>query len=114
MKFQQYDGLYGELNISPTSDYIFSELISTRSQQFDWIIRPHIHTKLFQLFVIESGQVTFQDSFQEKEIHNPTLIIIPPSTLHGLRYSPDVKGRILTISTSILEGIFPSSGLLWY
>jgi AraC family transcriptional regulator, transcriptional activator of pobA len=92
MKFQHYDGLYGELNASPTSDYIFSELISTRSQDFDWVIRPHIHTKLFQIFMVESG--------------------IPPATLHGLRYSPDVKGRILTISVSILENIFQSSTLL--
>jgi AraC family transcriptional activator of pobA len=108
MKFQHYDGLYGELNASPTSDYIFSELISTRSQTFDWVIRPHIHTKLFQIFMVESGKVTFQDSFQEKNVESPCLIVIPPATLHGLRYSPEVKGRILTISVSI----FQSSTLL--
>jgi AraC family transcriptional regulator, transcriptional activator of pobA len=112
MKFQHYDGLYGELNASPASDYIFSELISTRSKDFDWVIRPHIHTKLFQIFMVESGKVKFQDSFQEKDVESPCLIIIPPATLHGLRYSPDVKGRILTISVSILENIFPSSTLL--
>jgi AraC family transcriptional regulator, transcriptional activator of pobA len=112
MKFQHYDGLYGELNASPTSDYIFSELISTRSQTFDWVIRPHIHTKLFQIFMVESGKLTFQNSFQEKNVECPCLIIIPPATLHALRYSPDVKGRILTISVSILENIFQSSTLL--
>lgn len=112
MNFQHYDGLYGELNATPTSDYIFSELISTRSQTFDWVIRPHIHTKLFQIFMVESGKVKFQDSFQEKNVESPCLIIIPPATLHGLRYSPDVKGRILTISVSILENIFQSSTLL--
>jgi AraC family transcriptional regulator, transcriptional activator of pobA len=112
MKFQHYDGLYGELNASPASDYIFSELISTRSKDFDWVIRPHIHTKLFQIFMVESGKVKFQDSFQEKDVESPCLIIIPPATLHGLRYSPDVKGRILTISVSILENIFQSSTLL--
>jgi AraC family transcriptional regulator, transcriptional activator of pobA len=112
MKFQHYDGLYGELNAAPASDYIFSELISTRSKDFDWVIRPHIHTKLFQIFMVESGKVKFQDSFQEKDVENPCLIIIPPATLHGLRYSPDVKGQILTISVSILEKFFPFSTLL--
>jgi AraC family transcriptional regulator, transcriptional activator of pobA len=112
MKFQHYDGLYGELNASPSSDYIFSELISTRSKDFGWVIRPHIHTKLCQIFVVESGKVTFQDSFQEKNVESPCLIIIPPATLHGLTYSPDVKGRILTISVSILENIFQTSRLL--
>ncbi len=112
MKFQHYDGLYGELNASLASDYIFSELISTRSKDFDWVIRPHIHTKLFQIFMVESGKLKFQDSFQEKNVESPCLIIIPPATLHGLRYSPDVKGRILTISVSILENIFQASTLL--
>jgi AraC family transcriptional regulator, transcriptional activator of pobA len=112
MKFQHYDGLYGELNASPSSDYIFSELISTRSKDFGWVIRPHIHTKLCQIFMVESGKVTFQDSFQEKNVESPCLIIIPPATLHGLTYSPDVKGRILTISVSILENIFQTSRLL--
>ncbi len=61
MKFQHYDGLYGELNASSTSDYIFSELISTRSKDFDWVIRPHIHIKLFQIFIVESGNVIFKN-----------------------------------------------------
>ena len=62
--------------------------------------------------MVESGKVTFQDSFKEKNVESPCLIIIPPATLHGLTYSPDVKGRILTISVSILENIFQTSRLL--
>ena len=112
MKFQHFDGLYGELNATPASDYIFSELISTRSQTFDWVIRPHIHTKLFQLFMVESGKVILKSDFQEKTLVCPCLIVIPPATLHGLTYSSDVTGRILTISSSIIENIFKSSPIL--
>jgi AraC family transcriptional regulator, transcriptional activator of pobA len=112
MRFQHYDGLYGELNASPSSDYIFSELISTRSKDFDWVIRPHIHTKLFQIFIVESGSVIFKSDFQEKTLRCPCVMVIPPATLHGLTYSMDVKGHILTISSSIIENIFQSSSIL--
>ena len=112
MKFQHFDGLYGELNASPASDYIFSELISTRSENFNWVIRPHIHTKLFQLFMVESGEVILKSDFQEKTLICPCLVFIPPATLHGLTYSSDVKGHILTISSSIIENIFKSSPIL--
>jgi AraC family transcriptional activator of pobA len=33
--------------------------------------------------------------------------------LHGLVYSPDVHGHILTLSESIVEAIFPTSSPLW-
>ena len=112
MNFQHFDGLYGELNASPASDYIFSELISTRSEHFNWVIRPHIHTKLFQLFMVESGKVTLKSDFQEKPLVCPCLIVIPPAILHGFTYSSDVKGHILTISSSIIENVFPSLPIL--
>ena len=36
----------------------------------------------------------------------------PPTTLHGLNYSADVKGNILTISDTIFDDLFPSSASL--
>jgi hypothetical protein len=31
---KHYDGLYRDLNFKPTSDYIFFEMIETRSREF--------------------------------------------------------------------------------
>ena len=105
----QYDGLYGELNSKRSVDYIFSELIATRSKNFNWVIKPHIHTHLYQLFLIESGNVLFHDSLQERKLKGPCIIFIPPSVLHGLTYSPNIKGRILTISDSFVQNILPDN-----
>lgn len=103
-----FNGLYGELNANYGADYIFSELIKTRSQKFGWVIRPHIHNRLFQMFCVESGKVIFQGNNYEKELIGPFVIVIPPMSLHGLSYSPDVKGTILTISDTFLEAAFPA------
>jgi AraC family transcriptional activator of pobA len=105
-KLTHYEGLYGDLNHRPNADYIFSELIETRSKGFDWVINPHLHSHLYQLFCIESGDVLFQSANSSKKLQTPCLLVIPPNTLHGLTYSADVKGQILTISDSIFDNLF--------
>ena len=105
-KITHYDGLYGDLNHRPNADYIFSELIETRSKGFDWVINPHLHSHLYQLFCIESGNVLFQSANSSKRLQTPCVLVIPPNTLHGLTYSADVKGQILTISDSVFDNLF--------
>ena len=104
-----YDGLYGDVASRYLTEYLFLELIETRSQTFDWVIHPHIHTHLFQVFIVQNGQVSFQEATQIVNLGAPCLFFIPPTNLHGLTYTPDVKGYILTISDHIIEDIFKTS-----
>ncbi len=101
-----YEGLYGDVNGQYSAEYIFLELIATRSQIFDWNIKPHIHSHLFQVFIVENGQVSIQENTEEHQVKAPCIFLVPPTYLHGLTYTPDVKGYILTVSTSIMEDIF--------
>jgi AraC family transcriptional activator of pobA len=41
-----YEGFYGDIKGKYSAKYIFLELIATRSQSFDWNIKPH-HSHLF-------------------------------------------------------------------
>lgn len=108
-----FEGLYGDLNTQYSADYIFLELIATRSKGFDWNISPHLHTHLFQFFILENGKVSFQGEAFSLDLTAPCILLFPPSVLHGLVYSPDVHGHILTLSESIVEAIFPTSSPLW-
>jgi AraC family transcriptional regulator, transcriptional activator of pobA len=101
-----YEGLYGDTNGKYSAEYIFLELIVTRSQTFDWTIKPHIHSNLFQVFVVENGQVSFQDTTHNHQLQAPCIFVVPPTHLHALTYTPDVSGYILTISESMIEDIF--------
>ncbi len=101
-----YEGLYGDVGGRYSAEYIFLELIATRSQTFGWNIKPHIHSSLFQVFIIENGQVSIQENTQQHQVKAPCVFLVPPTHLHGLTYMPDVKGYILTISTSVMEDIF--------
>jgi AraC family transcriptional activator of pobA len=108
-----FDGLYGDEYGKYSSEYIFLELIATRSQTFEWTIKPHIHSQLFQLFFIQKGALTFQEATNQSELETPCIILIPPTKLHGLVYTPDVEGYILTLSESIIEDIFKTSNPIW-
>ncbi len=108
-----YQGLYGDDYGKYSAEYIFLELISTRSQTFDWNIKPHIHTNLFQVFIVKKGSVLFKEISIEHELQAPCIMLIPPTKLHGLVYSPDIEGQILTLSESIIEDIFKTSTSIW-
>lgn len=103
----QYDGLYGEESARLDAEYLFSELLETRSRSFGWVIQPHIHARLFQLFFLQTGQVSFQEATRQRDLTAPLALLIPPTSLHGLTYSPDATGRILTLSGALVDSLFP-------
>ena len=107
----QYDGLYGEVSTKttaqrPNGDYLFSELLETRSQGFDWTIQPHIHARLFQVFFVETGQFEFLEATRKRQLTGPCLLMVPPAALHGFSYHSDARGRILTLSGALVDGLF--------
>ena len=106
-RITQYDGLYGEADSRPDGEYLFSELLETRSHTFDWVIEPHTHARLFQLFFLESGGVEFHEANGRHSLKGPVAMLIPPAALHGLAYTPDTQGRILTLSDALLDKLFP-------
>jgi AraC family transcriptional activator of pobA len=113
MTISNFDGLYGDTEGKYSSEYIFLELIATRSQIFDWNIKPHQHPHLFQVFIVKKGSLTFLDNKSKYSLNAPCIILIPPTHLHGLSYSPDVDGQILSLSETVLEEIFRTSNSFW-
>ncbi len=57
-----FDGLYGDDYGTYSSEYIFLELIATRSETFDWNIKTHIHSHLFQVFIVKKGAFLFKEA----------------------------------------------------
>lgn len=116
-RITQYDGLYGEASAEtasadrsgrrPDAEYLFSELLETRSQRFDWVIQPHIHARLFQVFFVETGQFEFLEATRTRQLTGPCLLLIPPTALHGFRYHSNAQGRILTLSDALVDSLFP-------
>ena len=102
-------GLYGNNPLTITTDFIKVERIETTSQPHDWRIKPHIHTDLFQLFLIEHGETELFLTQTEVPIECPCVIVMPANTLHGFNFSPDVSGYVITLSESFVENTLKMS-----
>ncbi|HZI25156.1 MAG TPA: helix-turn-helix domain-containing protein [Chryseolinea sp.] len=101
-------GLYGEAEIL-LPDFLHCESMEYRSKKHNWVIKDHLHANLFQLFFIERGKVTYKFQDEQHLVAGPVMVIIPENTLHGLVVGKNIKGMVLTLSTSFLETVFRSA-----
>ena len=106
-RITHFEGLYGESSPRPDGEYLFSELLETRSEKFDWKIKPHIHTNLYQLFLIETRKTEFLGNNGPIWLTGPSILLIPPLAIHGFNYHAITRGRILTISDKLVNIMFP-------
>lgn len=103
--FEKYKHLYKE-PVRITSDtYVFTERLETRSRNFNWNIKPHIHPGIHQLFFIKSGSLFLQTSKKREKISSPCLLIVPSSVVHGFRFTEDSHGNILSLNSTISDDI---------
>jgi AraC family transcriptional regulator, transcriptional activator of pobA len=98
-------GLYGEEEVL-LPDFLHCESMEFRSRKHNWVIKPHLHANLFQLFLIEGGRVMYDFEDEQHLVAGPVIVIIPENILHGLQVSKNIKGMVLTLSTSFLETVF--------
>lgn len=104
-----FKGLYGDNHVPLLPDFIHHESLQIRSKMYDWEIREHLHTELYQMFIIQSGSGIMISQQKEIVLESPCIVTIPTNTLHGFYFQPDVCGDVITFSESYLENIFANS-----
>lgn len=98
-------GLYGEEEVM-LPDFMHCESMEFRSKKHNWVIKQHLHANLFQLFLIERGKVKYDFEDEQHLVVGPVIVTIPENMLHGLQVSKNIKGMVVTLSTSFLETVF--------
>lgn len=104
-----FKGLYGDKQAIYLPNFIHHEPLETRSKIYDWEIKEHLHTELFQVFIIAQGEGVIISENKELKLIGPCIITIPTNALHGFIFQPDIKGEVITFSESFLENIFKLS-----
>jgi AraC family transcriptional regulator, transcriptional activator of pobA len=104
-----FKGLYGDNNSILLSNFIHCESLEIRSKMYDWEIKEHLHTDLYQLFIIQSGEGILVSENREITLKSPCIITIPTNTLHGFHFQSDICGEVITFSESFLESILKNS-----
>ena len=103
-----YNGIYGDHKAAVAYDYLQSQLIAPRQRLTDWGLKPHLHGNLFQIFFLEAGRAAFEATGRVALI-TPCVVIIPAATVHGFTFSPQVKGRTLTLAEGLLDTILQAA-----
>src|ERR1700710_2250126 len=99
-------GLYGDVDKSLLPGFVHCEELETRSKKYNWLIKQHLHTDLFQIFYYAEGSGVIINGNNRVALKGPCLLTIPENTLHGFEQSPDIKGTVITLSSTYLERLF--------
>ena len=94
--------LYGESLDWPTPDLLHCETISKRSREHQWEIKPHRHADLCQLLFVFKGQAELEIEGKRTQLTEPAILILPPLSVHGYRFSEDVEGFVVTLAAPLV------------
>lgn len=101
--------LYGEIDGDPGADWLHCETIQARSSLHGYRIEPHRHETLFQILHLRKGQAEFILDGQTHILAGPCIVTLPPLSVHGYVFSPDVEGHVLTLFENRLAEILRSA-----
>ncbi|MDB4107921.1 helix-turn-helix transcriptional regulator [Bacteroidia bacterium] len=83
-------------DVSPFFTYI--ESLERNNQKNDGSVKPHFHSQLFQVTILESGEVTFHTENKDQRINYPCVILIPEGKIHSITYHKPTKGYMMLMS----------------
>ncbi len=103
--------LYGDRDGSVLGDWLHCESIPARSGRYDWEIKPHRHPHVFQILHLSGGSGTCLLEGRQAALVPSTAVTVPPGTIHGFRFSPDVRGWVLTLMADRAAPVADAVGL---
>jgi len=83
------------------------EPIYFRSNAYDWEIKPHRHSSLYQIFLLNKGAFLIKLDDKQGLYKAPTLLVIPPMCVHGFEYEKESDGHVFSIFQSVLSEFLP-------
>ncbi|MEL6963236.1 MAG: helix-turn-helix domain-containing protein [Pseudomonadota bacterium] len=89
--------LYGEAPNNNLPDLIHVEALKDRSQLHGWQIKPHRHAGLVQIIDFKTPNVRIDLDGVIKKTDSPSILMVPPTVVHGFEFAPDVVGSVTTI-----------------
>lgn len=100
--------LFGETEAFP--DVVHCEHIRDRAPEHGWIITPHRHAQLAQLFYIEEGSADATADGESFDLRSGMMLFVPAQTVHSFAFAPQTQGIVQSFPLSILNSIGPVSG----
>lgn len=97
--------LYGEAPRPVEDRFVHLEFLDDRSRPANWIIRPHAHADLHQIFIVDEGGGRVDADGRQVDFAAPSIVVVPAGVVHGFAWRENSVGRVLTFAVAIVAGI---------
>ncbi len=94
--------LYGETPDDVEFDFLHAEVISYRSRQHNWTIRPHSHPDHIQFLIVNEGGGTFEIEGKVHKLVPGSLVVAPAGMVHAFTFEHNTEGHVITAAISYI------------
>ncbi|NRP47890.1 MULTISPECIES: helix-turn-helix domain-containing protein [unclassified Marinobacterium] len=95
--------LYGDSQSDAQAGFVHIETVQESSRPYRGLIKPHKHSDLFQVLIIEKGEAEIQLEEDQVSINEPVIVTLPPDNRHGFHFHNGIRGVILSIALPIIQ-----------
>ncbi|GGE92843.1 AraC family transcriptional regulator [Sphingomonas prati] len=95
--------LYGEPHRAVAPDFIHVERLDARSRPSEWMIRPHAHADLVQIFFVDRGGGSMLAEGGTLPFTTPALLLVPGGVVHGFQWTRESTGAVVTLACACLD-----------
>jgi AraC family transcriptional activator of pobA len=93
-------GLYGTKPQNSDPAPVHIENIEDRSTATGWRIKPHRHSKLFQIFCISGSDIDIHINDEVRRLSGDLLVVVPARIVHGFGFQPGSRGWVISVAES--------------
>lgn len=102
--------LFGETTAFP--DVVHCERVFDRAGLHDWVISPHRHRQMSQVFHIERGKARVCLDGASLVIGSGEYLLVPPQIVHGFEFAKGTEGVVLSFPSPVVARLGPQSAEL--
>ena len=102
LKIPNY-ALYGDSQSDAQAGFVHIETVQKSSRPYRGVIKPHKHSDLFQVLIIEKGEAEIQLEDSKVSINEPVVVTLPAEKRHGFHFHTGIRGVILSIALPIIQ-----------
>ncbi|RWR28322.1 helix-turn-helix domain-containing protein [Sinirhodobacter populi] len=99
--------LFGETGAFP--DVIHCERIWDRARLHDWVISPHRHREMAQLFHMGRGAAEVRVDGREVRLADGDFLFVPAQAVHGFAFRQGCEGLVLSFPLTVVTGFAPDA-----
>ena len=97
--------LFGESGAFP--DTVHCERMGDRARLHDWVIPPHRHAEVAQLFLMRRGHARISLDTRDLSLTDGRFLYVPAQVVHAVTLDPGSDGLALSFPLSVVAGVQP-------